>query len=779
LIPKHFFQNENCWLSATNPESGTISYTYDNSGNLLTKQDARNIKTTYSYDQLSRVLTRSYELCSQGQSCQSQGTPTVTYTYDDSTVPLSKGKLTKVSSSISETRYTSFDALGRLLSNQQITDGATYPMSYTYNLAGALVSQTYPSGRVVTNTFDTDGQLSNVSSKANSTATPRTYANSFIYTAHGAVSSMRLGNGRFESTQFNSRLQPTQIALGTSANNTGLWRVNYELGELQTNGSVDTSKNNGNVAKQTIVVPDVGNNQGFTATQTYNYDSLDRLKQVKESVGSETKWQQTFLYDRYSNRRFDASQTTTLNQQLASNLTNPTADEQNNRFKQQDGYSYDSSGNMTQDAFGNRFNYEADGRTSKFFNSSNNTSQPDAVYFYDGESKRVKKVVGSVTTVFVYDAMGKMVAEYSNESANSTPTISYTTQDDYDNLRVMTNATGQITQRRDYMPFGEELIAGYGNRIEALGYTANQVRQGFAGQQKDDETGFNYFGERYYSPAHGRFTSPDTLMASGGASNPQTWNRYAYVVNNPIAYIDVNGQIRRDKNGKVKTSVTNPQIVRHPGGSLSSGFDVIIHTDKGRPIIAYQNSSIFKYVRSITYQGRVYATSYDSRQDYNCHGLTFTQGQLWINNNQVQTILEDDYKEVKLTKGEKPQIGDVVVYYDPNDSNASPEGIVHSATITQTDGTIEGTQVSGLGGIQQQSTTTSIQGQWNGSSASTFKIFRRRNESKNEPNAPQRAEIARNARKPIPPLLTTEPVQLQTTIMPRPLLPLPEPPKKP
>jgi hypothetical protein len=47
-------------------------------------------------------------------------------------------------------------------------------------------------------------------------------------------------------------------------------------------------------------------------------------------------------------------------------------------------------------------------------------------------------------------------------------------------------------------------------------------------------------------------------MASGGAANPQTWNRYAYVVNNPMAYIDVNGQLRRDKNGKVIASNHKP-----------------------------------------------------------------------------------------------------------------------------------------------------------------------------------------------------------------------------
>ena len=748
-------------LSATNPESGLINYQYDANGNLTQKTDARQVVTNYTYDNLNRVLSRSYSAPTGLPNYQT--TPNVAYTYDDVNVPFSKGKLTKVSSTVSETKYTAFDNVGRMLASQQITDGQTYNSSYLYNLSGALLEETYPSGRVVKNTLSTDGDLAKVESKKNASDYFRNYATSFVYTASGAVASMRLGNGKFETTQFNSRFQPVQIGLGNSTTDTSLWRVSYEFGELQTNGLVDSAKNSGNVAKQTIIVPNVGSNQGFTASQVFTYDSLDRLKQAKEVVGSETKWQQTFLDDRYSNRRFDASQTTTLNQQLSTNLTNPTADEQNNKFKEQDGYFYDLSGNLTQDAFGNRFHYEADGKTAKFFNTSNNTSQPDAVYSYDGESKRIKKIVGNITTIFVYDAMGKMVAEYSNESANPTPIITYITQDDYDNPRVMTNSTGQVVQRRDYMPFGEELIAGYGNRTEALGYTANQVRQGFAGQQKDDETGFNYFGERYYSSAHGRFTSPDTLMASGGAANPQTWNRYAYVVNNPVAYIDFNGQLKRDKNGKVITEKPRNDTYSLTENISTKGQWVTIRTDKGRTIDAFQNSD--------------FSGDANISLEYNCHGLTFTQGQLLIENDQVQRILDDDYEEVKYKDGEKPQVGDVVVYYstDP-ESNPSTGGIVHSTTITATNEDIKKTQVAGLGGNEMKSKSTAIGDGWKDNGMVRFRIFRRKPNDQVEPTPTQRANIARNADKSG--LIKAPKVKLQTKITPRPMIPLPEPPEK-
>ena len=100
--------------------------------------------------------------------------------------------------------------------------------------------------------------------------------------------------GKWESTQFNSRLQPTQIALGVTQGATNLLKLDYSYGSTQ---------NNSNVLSQTITVPTVGTNQGFTAVQSYFYDSLNRLKSAVENVtphgGTQVQsWRQTFTFDR-------------------------------------------------------------------------------------------------------------------------------------------------------------------------------------------------------------------------------------------------------------------------------------------------------------------------------------------------------------------------------------------------------------------------------------------------------------------------------------------------
>jgi len=76
----------------------------------------------------------------------------------------SKVKLTKVSSSVSTTEYTAFDILGRVTAHKQTTAGVSYTTGYTCNLAGALIEETYPSGRVVKNVLDMSGDLSIVQS---------------------------------------------------------------------------------------------------------------------------------------------------------------------------------------------------------------------------------------------------------------------------------------------------------------------------------------------------------------------------------------------------------------------------------------------------------------------------------------------------------------------------------------------------------------------------------------------------------------------------------------
>ena len=62
-------------------------------------------------------------------------------------------------------------------------------------------------------------------------------------------------------------------------------------------------------------------------------------------------------------------------------------------------------------------------------------------------------------------------------------------------------------------------------------------------KERDVETGLDYFGARYYARTQGRFTSIDPLLESTDPLMPQSWNRYTYVLNNPLAFTDPTGEI--------------------------------------------------------------------------------------------------------------------------------------------------------------------------------------------------------------------------------------------
>lgn len=539
--------------SAANPESGTIAYAYDGNGNLVQKDDARGVRTAYIYDGLNRITQRNYSTPT-GAPSNYLASPNVTFTYDDPGVSYSAGRLTRVTNSNSTTDYTAFDVLGRVTAHSQTPNGmSAYSTSYTYNLAGALLEETYPSGRVVKNTISTYGDLSQVETKP-SGGSFTTRANSFVYTAPGAVKSLQLGSGKYEHTDFNSRLQPTQIALGTSTSDTSLLKIDYVYGT--------SSTNNGNITSQTITVPSLAH----TFNQTYTYDNLNRLATAGETYNGSSTWSQSYSYDRYGNRNISAGTgTTSLTFSGSSNKITTS------------GYAYDSGGNIISDASGKGFTYDSENNQTAVTSGGILGN-----YAYDGDGKRVKKYnTSSDDHIFIYDTNGRLIEErdlsgnmqtsyvYAGRRLLSTetagPTTNYLTADLLGSPRINTDGSGNVTARHDYMPFGEEILTALtAQRSSGAGYPGGDgVRKKFTGYERDSESGNDFAQARYFGSSLGRFMSADPLASSATPGNPQTWNRYSYVGNNPLVMIDPTGEKAKvvieidTKKRTVKVTVTS------------------------------------------------------------------------------------------------------------------------------------------------------------------------------------------------------------------------------
>jgi RHS repeat-associated protein len=183
-----------------------------------------------------------------------------------------------------------------------------------------------------------------------------------------------------------------------------------------------------------------------------------------------------------------------------------------------------------------QYNYDAENRLKDF-------GPGTATYFYNNDGQRIKKVVGTTTIYVTQGITGNALSEIVNgvwtkdyiylggqllATESATQGTRYHFSDHLGTPRLVVNDAGGIICSHDYYPFGQErTVCNEGETHK------------FTGQERDGESGLDYFGARYDSSALGRFMSPDP--GSAHPDNPQSWNRYAYAMNNPLVYIDPNG----------------------------------------------------------------------------------------------------------------------------------------------------------------------------------------------------------------------------------------------
>jgi RHS repeat-associated protein len=169
--------------------------------------------------------------------------------------------------------------------------------------------------------------------------------------------------------------------------------------------------------------------------------------------------------------------------------------------------------------------------------------------------RRRRRVVGAAVVLC-------LLVPATTLAQTTTQVIEYYTTDAIGSVRAVTkqvNGVWQVVARHDFMPasarqpstasyggprhsatcFGRREGGPFGEEIAPP--SPPQDKRLFTGKERDNETGMDYFGARYYRTEIGRFTGADPLGASARSTMPQSFNRYTYALNNPLRYVDPSG----------------------------------------------------------------------------------------------------------------------------------------------------------------------------------------------------------------------------------------------
>ena len=513
-------------LTSNNPESGLIINTYDNDGNLLTRvapapnqTGAATVTTTYSNDVHHRLSQSSY---SDGT------TPTVKFGYDG----IAPGGCTPPTLTITHgvghrtamcdgggAQAWSYDSMGRVLIARRQMTGVTLPkdVQQTYNFDGSVKSVTFPSARVVNYVYNSAGRAISAKDPARSSF----YAIDATYFSHGAIKTVTNGKvpggqaGITTSNSFNSRLQPALLSAASPTQT--ILSLTYTFDQDPGAGVI----NNGNVVKIT-------NNRNNLRNQSFAYDHLGRL--LAAQTPDSNLWGTNFTYDIWGNL---TNMTLIPGKVDSPNLQAAPANSKN----QLPGFAYDAAGNMTQNG-STTYTYDAENLIISIGGSVN--------YSYDGDGRRVKKSNGKLywydtggNVLAESDLAGTLLQEYIFFNGRRTAyrkvvdnAVWYYFSDHLGSNNVMANADGSsIPEESDFYPYGGErvLLDGHSNNYK------------FTGQERDGESGLDYFTARFFGVTLGRFTSVDPENAGANFGDPQSWNAYTYASNNPLNFIDPSG----------------------------------------------------------------------------------------------------------------------------------------------------------------------------------------------------------------------------------------------
>jgi RHS repeat-associated protein len=473
------------------PSAGTTEYTYDSFGQLKTRKNARNQTTTYNYYTDGRLNTK---VTPEG---------TTTYTYNDNK------QLTGISSPGSISRSYGYDSKGRVNNiSETIPGSSAFSTTFTYDTYGRLSTRTHPSGIVETNNYNSYGYLSSVSAG---------------------------GTTRYTITGMNPRQQITAATFGSSLS------ASYGYDSYGYPSSVSTGSIQDYRYSFTASTGNLYSRENYlkSTTETFTYDNLDRLTGVtgpqnltidyaangnittKSDVGSVQ-----FGYNN-SSKPYALTDIEAVNGLISDSLQTVSYT------------SFEQPSSITENPYQAAFLYNSDNQRAKMTVTQGGNTILTRWYT---SSRYMKETAGSTTKEFTYLGGDAYTAPVVAVTQSGTDTYYYLLRDYLGTVTHLVNTSNSVVGEYSFDAWGRRRVADDWDDYNVSSEPDLFAGRGFTGHEYLPWFGLYNMNGRLYDPVVGRFLSPDNYVQMPDFT--QSYNRYSYVLNNPLKYIDPSGQWR-------------------------------------------------------------------------------------------------------------------------------------------------------------------------------------------------------------------------------------------
>lgn len=524
------------------PDMGSWTYVYDSFGDMRKTTSVRetedDIVTNMSYDRLGR---KYYETARTNSPFAATDTKTWVY----SRTPGKDAGLLIATDSFQAGRYHSkafsYDDYSRVRSTTYTTDDRSYAatLEQTYDEFGRLQTIQYPTWISLTHYYNEHGYLTSVNQS-------------------DLNQPMRPGEPVWMAEQMNARQQLEVARLGNEVVETNTY--SHYTGALE---GIDVSPATGPDFHQlAYTYTAVGNVHTRTdvlqgLTETFDYDELNRIESITPSGGESDLPLQRFAYDDLGNV---TDKHGIGSYEYGTCFAGPHAVCAAGTKE----YQYDEAGNLRQ-TFDTSTSQLTDvlytpsnlpwliGTTRLYYDADNNRVKQDFVnqngelastYYLgngaEGGTLFERTVTGAVTEDkhFIY-ALGAEPVAVLTRSTNAAEKLEYFHRDALGSVVAMTNQTGALAMTMSHDLFGQRRNTDLSAANDPSLLPRVAGNEGYTGHEELPDLGLIHMNGRVYDPRIGRFLSADPNIPD--PFNTQSYNRYSYVMNNPMNWVDPSG----------------------------------------------------------------------------------------------------------------------------------------------------------------------------------------------------------------------------------------------